>query len=119
MKTIVGTMLCLSFMITACENRNTEVQREKEELKQEIEALQDRVNVRLNELGMTIGTASGEISIEIQQQMSELESASRRLAMKLEELEAETAGNWQTLKVDIRRTIDDLERQLDDIGEDR
>jgi hypothetical protein len=57
--------------------------------------------------------AGEEAKVEIQEEMQKLEAEGRKFDAKLDEIGRVTEETWEDFKMGVRKTIDDIKRELE------
>lgn len=115
------SLLVLLFIgATACNEKkedkndadNEVVIRERTELKRDVDDVQRRVDVRIVELRADMDTVSTDANAAIQRQIDKLEEARRNLDARAKDIESDVERDWEEFKADVRRLINDLDREI-------
>ncbi|MFN7119931.1 MAG: hypothetical protein ACK4TA_24265 [Saprospiraceae bacterium] len=92
----------------------TEYEDERAELRDDIQEAQQDIDERITDLREEAKNASADAKVEINQQIERLEAKRIQLAADLDRLGEDMGDGWESFKMNVRKSLDDLEDELDD-----
>lgn len=122
---VLSALLAVSMIAVSCGERSEQaakediedarkaVETEKEQLRQEIAILQDKIDRRIEELTAQMENASDDVKSEIQVQINSLEDERKKLDRELDEIADASEDAWEAFKSDVRQLFDNIERELE------
>lgn len=114
--------LLLAVFISSCTDRDAQMKagkfnKEKSELKKELNNSIDRIDDKLDEINSKMEETSKEIGEDTKEELEntrdELQEAKRNLDENLTELNNVTEENWKEFKLSVNSAIEDLQKTLE------
>ena len=93
---------------------NSEYNEEVADLRDDIRDAQKDIDDRISDLRKKMDDATAETKVEINQQVEKLEAKRVQLSADMDRLGEDMGDGWETFKMKVRKTLDDLEDEIDD-----
>lgn len=93
---------------------NSEYDDEVEDLRDDIRDAQKDIDDRISELRKKMDDATAETKVEINQKIEKLEAKRVQLSADMDRLGEDMGDGWETFKMNVRKTLDELGDDIDD-----
>jgi hypothetical protein len=88
---------------------------DREQFEQDIEAAEDRLDKRIENLEEKSENATGDLKEKYDSQIENLKAKKENLDNKMKEFSNVTEDNWEAFKTDVNETWNDIETAWDDV----
>ncbi|MDJ1484281.1 MULTISPECIES: hypothetical protein [Xanthocytophaga] len=98
----------------AADKADAELDKERADLKLEIQQGLDKLDTRLDKLRAEAKDASGDAKDNLDEQVKKLEKSRDRMNNYLSDVGKQTKSNWQKFKADVRSSFEEVKEDIKD-----
>ncbi len=98
----------------AASDANATLERERLELKQDIQQSMDKIDARLDKLKEESKDATDDAKANLQKESEKLEKSREKLNNYLSDVGKQTQSNWSKFKADVRSSFEELKADIKD-----